>query len=64
LLNERSGEIRVVLLILLFVVDIPIIVAFIPLPVASPSIGSAPAAEAVCGQVQFSSAAVFLTQEV
>jgi len=53
-----------VLLVLIFVVDIPVIVAFIPLPVASHSIGSAPAAEAVCGQVQFSSAALFLTQEV
>ena len=52
------------LLILVFVVDIPLIVAFVPLPPASHSIGSAPATEAECGQVQFSSAAVFLTQEV
>ena len=55
---------RRVLLILVFVIAIPVIVAFIPLPLISQSIGSAPATEAAWVQVQFSSAAEPLTQEV
>jgi hypothetical protein len=55
---------RPVLLILVFVITIPVIVAFIPLPLIFHSIGSAPATEAAWVQVQFSSAAEPLTQEV